>query len=279
MLPTSDPAASPVTRRTFLRLGLDIAGLAVTLALPVVALAAGNPVLPPRKPKPPRVLMLDPGHGGHDPGAIGRNGTREKDVTIDIALEMAALMAKEPGIDPRLTRSSDLFLPLAERVNLGRTAKADLFLSIHADSAPNPAARGLSAYTLAEKASDSFAKALAEQENRVDFAGGVVPPDMDRDVAAILFDLTARRTRNTAQRAKYSFVSSIGKALPLLENPMRSANFAVLRSPDVPSMLIETGFLSNAKDEAILANATQRQKIARLIAREIVTILQSPLFG
>lgn len=223
--------------------------------------------------------MLDPGHGGHDPGAIGAKGTLEKLVTLDIARQMANLLAAEPSVNVRLTRDSDLFLPLPERVNLGRTARADLFISIHADSAPNRAARGLSAYTLAEKASDDFAKALAEQENKVDFAGGVVPEDMDKEVAAILFDLTARRTRNTSQRAKFSFVKAIGKELPLLENPMRSANFAVLRAPDVPSILIETGFLSNPKDEAILAEAKQRQRIAKLMAENITAILKSPLFG
>lgn len=272
------PPSLPLSRRHLLRLGLNLAGLAVSLAVPWPALAAEK-ALPPRKPRPPRLLMLDPGHGGHDPGAIGAKGTLEKLVTLDIARQMANLLAAEPSVNVRLTRDSDLFLPLPERVNLGRTARADLFISIHADSAPNRAARGLSAYTLAEKASDDFAKALAEQENKVDFAGGVVPEDMDKEVAAILFDLTARRTRNTSQRAKFSFVKAIGKELPLLENPMRSANFAVLRAPDVPSILIETGFLSNPKDEAILAEAKQRQRIAKLMAENITAILKSPLFG
>ncbi len=286
-------AAPDAARRAFLRLSLALPALSVSLLLPTSLLAASQPLWvrplatgkgmapasPPRKPKAPRLLMIDPGHGGHDPGAIGRSGTQEKNVALDIARRMADAITKERGIEAQLTRDKDEFLPLAERVQIGREARADLFLSIHADSAPNPGARGLSAYTLSEKASDQFASMLADKENKVDALAGVNLPTADKDVANILFDLTARRTRNTAQRVKVGFIKSIGRNWQLLEEPMRSANFAVLRIPDVPAMLIETGFLSNKQDEAILRQPMHRQKIATLMAKELAFLMRSSLFG
>lgn len=276
------PASFSLTRRRFLHWGVATSLLAIHGALPLQALAADRSAaapIPARKPRPPRLLVLDPGHGGRDPGAIGRTGTREKDITLDIARRMADALSGQPGITVKLTRDSDDFLPLQERVRLGREARADLFLSIHADSAPNPAARGLSVYTLSEKASDDFAKLLAEHENAADLMGGIDLPPADKEVTAILFDLAARHTRNTAQHAKATFVQSIGRNWRLLERPMRSANFMVLRSPDVPSMLVETGFLSNRHDESILKQPQHREKIARLMARDMATILDSSLFG
>jgi N-acetylmuramoyl-L-alanine amidase len=276
----------PLTRRRFLRLSLGLPLLGVTLSLPRNVWAtdvsggfANGLPMPPRKPVPPRLLMIDPGHGGRDPGAIGISGTHEKDVTLDVARHMADALSGRPGITARLTRDTDVFLPLEERARIGREAHADLFLSVHADSAPNRAARGLSVYTLSEKASDDFSKQLADHENEADLMGGMDLPPADKDVAAILFDLTARRTRNTAQHAKANFVQAMGHNWRLLERPMRAANFAVLRAPDVPSMLVETGFLSNPKDEEILRQPLQRMKIAQLMAKDLAAILDSPLFG
>jgi len=239
----------------------------------------GASTSPSRKPRAPRLLMIDPGHGGYDPGAIGRSGTQEKTVTLDIGRRMAEALAGQPEINARLTRDTDTFLPLQERVRISQSVHADFFISIHADSAPSKLARGLSAYTLSEHASDAFAKALATQENRVDAMGGVDLGQTDRDVAEILMDLTARRTRNTSQRARYEFVKSMGRSWRLLERPMRAANFAVLRAPEIPSILVETGFLSSPQDEALLRQPQQRQKIAQLMAQELAAILNSPLFG
>jgi len=272
------------SRRRFLELGLPL--LSAALFLPRHLRAAditrgfrdGTP-LPGRKPAPPRMLMIDPGHGGRDPGAIGISGTHEKDVTLDVARRMADALSARPGVNVRLTRDEDVFLPLEERVRIGREARADFFLSVHADSAPNKAARGLSVYTLAEKASDDFSKQLADQENRADLMGGLDLPPADKEVAAILFDLTARRTRNTAQHAKVNFVEAMKRNWHLLERPMRAANFVVLRAPDVPSMLVETGFLSNPGDESVLRQPQERAKIAQLMARDIAVILDSSLFG
>jgi len=275
----------PTSRRSFLRLGLAASALAVSYAIPLDLFAADKhgasltvPV-PPHKPRAPRLLMIDPGHGGRDPGAIGRIGTHEKDVTLDIARRMADALSGQSGVTVKLTRDEDVFLPLEERVKVSRTANADLFLSIHADSAPNTAAHGLSVYTLAEKASDDFAKQLAEHENEADMMGGMDLPPADKEVKAILFDLAARRTRNTAQHAKANFVQTMGRNWPLLERPMRAANFVVLRAPDIPSMLVETGFLSNPRDEQILRQPQQREKIARLMAKDLSVILDGPLFG
>lgn len=223
--------------------------------------------------------MLDPGHGGADPGAIGTHGTQEKDVTLDIAREVARLLADRHRITARLTRNDDRFLALDDRVALTRRAGADLFVSIHADSAPNADARGLSAYTLSSKASDGFASRLAHQENQADRFGGLGQKGNKRVVQDILLDLTARHTRNASLFARQTLVRGVAKDLRLLENPMRSANFAVLKAPDVPSLLVETGFLSNPKDEDILRDPEARRRVSRVLAREIAVILSNRSFA
>jgi N-acetylmuramoyl-L-alanine amidase len=263
----------PLSRRAFLRLAL-MGGACVAAAGP----AAAFDLLPVRKPRPPRVLVLDPGHGGSDPGALGPSIV-EKEVTLDIALHMAALLEGSKGVRVKLTRTTDVFLPLEDRVTFAREAKADLFVSIHADHAPNKLARGLSVYTLSETASDTLAGALAEQENKAGQVAGLDLSHTDKQVAAILFDLTARRTMNTAQRAKAAFIRLIQPQWRLLENPMRAANFVVLRSPDIPSMLIETGFLSNPDDARMLTKPTQRTKVAHAMANQLAKILESPIFS
>jgi N-acetylmuramoyl-L-alanine amidase len=280
----SSPTDKALTsRRKFLQLSLAASTLAINWSLPMNLLAAEatdiSGAAPARKPRPPRLLMIDPGHGGRDPGAIGISGTHEKDVTLDIARRMADALSIQPGLTVKLTRDEDVFLPLQERVKVSREANADLFLSIHADSAPNTTARGLSVYTLSEHASDNFAKLLADHENEADLRGGMDLPPADKEVTAILADLAVRRTRNTAQHAKASFVEAVGRNWHLLERPMRAANFVVLRAPDVPSMLVETGFLSNPQDEKILREPQERERIARLMARDLTNILASSLFG
>jgi N-acetylmuramoyl-L-alanine amidase len=262
-------------RRRVLRFMLGGSAFLVGMSgLPVWAAAAPKPV---RKPQPPRLLMLDPGHGGKDPGAIGAGGLQEKDVVLDLAKKLAMLLEDKGGIKVVLTRAEDRFLLLQDRVALARSARADLFVSLHADSAPSPSAHGLSAYTLSSKASDDFAHSLEKQENNADGLGKMLP-EADPEVADILMDLTARHTRNASLFAKKAVISGVGRDVPLLENPMRSANFAVLRAPDVPSMLIETGFLSNPKDAKRLSDPAARARIASVLARELQQVLQSPLF-
>ncbi len=290
-MPLPDDTPAVFTRRRFLRLTVALSTMAVSLSLPLYGLraedgageeavvAALGKAVPARKPRAPRLLVLDPGHGGRDPGAIGVSGTQEKDITLDIARRMADTLEGRRGLRVKLTRDEDEFMPLEDRVKVGQDTRADLFMSIHADSAPNASARGLSVYTLSEKASDAFSAHLADHENKADLMGGLDLPPADKDVTAILFDLAARRTRNTAQHARASFVKSVGRRWRLLERPMRAANFVVLRAPDVPSMLVETGFLSNRHDEQILRQPKQRANIARLMASDIAEILDSPLFG
>ena len=256
-------------RRRLLR-----AALAMALAAGATGTAAAGPPRPGRKPAPPRprLIMLDPGHGGHDPGALGDGGVMEKDVVLDIARIMAELIdvAGAGRVRVALTRTRDEFLPLPRRVEIARAAQADLFLSIHADSAPNAQARGISAYTLSNKATDAFAAGLAKREN---LAGGLNLGAADNDVAGILADLTLRHTANAALVARQRLVAGAGKRLTLLDNPMRAARFAVLRAPDVPSVLIETGFLSNAEDGKLLASAAGRQRVAGVLAQEVVAVM------
>ena len=281
----------PASRRLFLRYALRCAAMGLVVCLPAELLAAEAAKKPKGKrfplkkepaaakaaPAPPasKVLMIDAGHGGRDPGAIGRSGTYEKDITLDIARRMANILSGKRQIKALLTRDMDEFIPLAERVGKGREAKADFFISVHADSARTPEARGFSAYSLSEEATDDFSRDLATQENLADRFGKLNIDQSDHDVANILFDLASRQTQNIAQRAKVGLVKSVGREWRLLNNPIRAANFAVLRAPDVPSILVETGFLSNAKDEAILRQPQQREKIARLLANELATFLVS----
>jgi N-acetylmuramoyl-L-alanine amidase len=282
LLRSCRPMVGDMDRRNLLRLTFA-ASLAGIGGFPVPPAGAAEPAdVPRRKPKAvrrPRRLIIDPGHGGHDPGAIGARGTYEKNITLDIALQIAARLNGMRGIAVRTTRDEDVFLPLADRVAAARATEADLFVSIHADSAPNREARGLSAYILADKASDDFAGALAKRENLADLAGGIDLKDTRREIVAILSDLAVRHTRNASLQVRASVVDGAGRSLRLLDNPMRAANFAVLKAPDIPSILIETGFLSNDRDEELLRDPSQRRRIADVLARELSTVLTSSLFA
>jgi len=271
-----------MNRRDFFRFALALPAIApfisVTFNGGALAQEVAQARTSARKPRAIRTVMIDPGHGGRDPGAIGVRGTYEKDVVLDIAKEVSRLVGRTSGVTVKLTREDDRFIDLRERMEMGRKTGADLFISIHADSAPNRKARGLSAYTLSEKASDDFAAAIAKQEN---FAGGlgVDVSDLDENVAAILVDLAARHTRTAALHAKQTIVTGAGKDLRLLDNPMRAANFAVLKAPDVPSLLIETGFLSNAQDENLLRDPATRKRIAGILARELTRVMMAAPFA
>ena len=257
------------------RLLIRILGAAPLLALPALA----SMPLPRRKPSGADdlpLLVLDAGHGGRDPGAIGTKGTYEKNVTLDLVTEIAGQMSGKARV--KLTRENDRFLALPERVAFAREAGANLFLSLHADSAPDSSARGLSAYVLSDTASDDFAGKLAEGENIVDERYGA-DVAVNAAVADILYDLAARQTIIASRFARESLVSGVGSDMRLLEAPKRSANFAVLRAPDMPSLLVETGFLSNSADEDILASTRERKRIASVLARELGEILQNPLFS
>lgn len=261
------------------RLLLRLLGTIPTAMLTARESAAASGLrAPSRKPERP-VVAIDPGHGGHDPGAIGLHGTYEKNVTLDIAQRVALALERRGDIVVVLTRRDDRFLALDERVERAREAKARLFVSVHADSAPNRDARGLSAYTLSEKASDDFADALARQENKADELGGVDIRSTRKAIRDILVDLAARHTRHAALVAREALVIGAGRRLKLLDRPMRAANFAVLKAPDVPSVLVETGFLSNPADEEMLRDPDSRRIVAEVLAQQISAIIRRPPFA
>lgn len=224
-----------------------------------------------------RTIVIDPGHGGIDPGAIGRTGTYEKHVVLSIGDHFAEELGRLTGAHVKMTRQTDIFLPLEERVDIAQGVKADLFISVHADSAPEPSARGLSIYTLSEVASDRLSAALAHRENSVDRLYGVNLRHMDHTVAKILFDLARRSTLNRSLAVQHELVADLGRHTRLLDNPARSANFAVLRSPSVPAVLIETGFLSNGQDEALLKTASYRRHMGSMLAHAVADTINSAL--
>ena len=230
---------------------------------------------PMRKPTPPvrRVptIVIDPGHGGADPGAISQEGVYEKEIVLVTAREFARALAARQTYRVVLTRNTDEFLPLRERVARARANKADLFLSIHADALPDTGVRGLSVFTLSAQASDREAAALAVSENRADLIGGVKLSRQPRDVGNILLDLTRRETSNLSITLARDLVAQLGREAVLLERPRRSADFAVLTAPDIPSALVELGFLSNPAEQRLLQQRAYQQRLARGLVRAVET--------
>jgi N-acetylmuramoyl-L-alanine amidase len=224
------------------------------------ALAAAPP--PPRAPLP--LVVLDPGHGGRDPGAIGANGTQEKRITLSAAFEVKRRLEAGGRCRVLLTRGRDVFVPLADRIGLARRREAALFISLHADSAPG--ARGASVYTLSETASDALSAALARRENEADRAGGLRLPSVSPEVGRILLSLMRQETRAGSDRLARLAVSSLRGEVPLLPNAHRRAAFVVLKAPDVPAALVEMGFLSHPADEAALNRPAHRARLAAALA-------------
>jgi N-acetylmuramoyl-L-alanine amidase len=243
-----------------------------------VAAAPAATALPPAtsaRPAPRRhdgrkVIVLDAGHGGVDPGALGNNGTHEKELTLAVAREVRRQLEASGRYRVVMTRDDDMFVQLRERVAKARAVNADLFLSIHADSIGSAQTRGASIYTLSETASDAEAAALAARENRADIIAGVDLSAENKDVASILIDLAQRETLNRSAALAHSLVAELGRDVQLLPSrPHRFAGFAVLKAPDVPSALIELGYLSNRQDESLLNRPQHRTKIAAAIVRAI----------
>lgn len=226
---------------------------------------------PSRKP-PPRYLpliVLDAGHGGQDPGATAINGVYEKDITLSVAREVRRQLQATGRFRVAMTRDSDIFIRLRDRVEIARGKGADLFISLHADSIGRPGIRGLSVYTLSDKASDREAEMLAQRENRSDAIAGMDLSDHNREVASILIDLARRDTANQSRRFAGLIVEKAGPQVELLQRPIRSAGFAVLTAPDVPSVLIELGYLSHPKDAKLLVTAAHQKRLAAGIIRAI----------
>ncbi|MCE7951069.1 MAG: N-acetylmuramoyl-L-alanine amidase [Xanthomonadales bacterium PRO7] len=212
------------------------------------------------------VVAIDAGHGGVDPGATGAGGTHEKDITLAVARDLAKLIDKQSGMHAVLTRDSDTFIPLQERYQKAREAKADLFVSIHADAYASGDARGSSVWVLSPRgATNEAARWLADRENRADLVGGVKLEDKDNTLAAVLLDLSQGATAEASDAVAKRVLQALAKIGPTHRGFVEKANFVVLRSPDVPSILVETAFISNPSEEKRLKNPAQRQKLATAI--------------
>jgi N-acetylmuramoyl-L-alanine amidase len=215
------------------------------------------------------LVVIDPGHGGIDPGAQGKNGTNEKDIVLLVAKELRDKIWTSGRYRVLMTRGADYYIALRQRFEIARSAGADLFISLHADSSPFRTSRGLSVYTLSGRASDEEAAALAKRENRADVLAGVdISRNSDR-VAGILIDLAQRQSLTQAHRLAGTIVAALDGRVELVPKPQRSAGFAVLKAPDVPSVLIELGHLSNPKEEHQLRDPAYRTRLAEGLLKGI----------
>ncbi len=278
-----DAKARPVAR------GLDATIAAIIAAPPVVSTAATVPISAPAvtPPEPPvqrsapaktikdvigagqrkLVVAIDAGHGGKDPGAHGPSGLREKDVTLAIAKELARHINADPGMKAVLIRDDDSFVVLQNRYQKARSAQADLFISIHADAAQNSAASGASVFVLSTRgASSQAARWLADQENAADLVGGVALDGKDHNLASVLLDLSQSATMRASDDVAGQVLASLKNVGKAHKKTIERANFVVLRSPDVPSMLVETGFITNPGEEKNLGDPDYRRRLASAIA-------------
>jgi len=216
-------------------------------------------------------IVIDPGHGGIDGGAEGANGTVEKNVTLAFAQELRAVLQASGKYDVSMTRDGDAFLRLDDRVRIARERNADLLVSIHADTINLKGIRGATVYTVSDKASDPEAEALAIRENLSDQVAGVDIQNAEPQVADILVDLIRRETHSFSIRFARTLVGELSSTIGVINNPHRFAGFRVLKAPDVPSVLVELGYLSNPKDEELLRDTDWRKKAADSIAKAIET--------
>lgn len=252
------------------------ANVARDLAASAPALAASTPAGGSELPVVTRPLVvIDPGHGGIDSGAEAANGIREKDIVLSFALKLQELLVASDRFDVALTREDDTFLRLEERVSLARTNKADLFISLHADSFQQPEIRGASVYTRDENATDVLDKVLADNENKSDVIAGFAMPQMAPQVVDILLDLMRREMRHESYLAAQAIVLQLEPSVQLRRFPVRQADFFVLQAPDVPSVLVELGFLSNAVDMANLLQGEWQDRTADALARGISSYFDS----
>jgi N-acetylmuramoyl-L-alanine amidase len=227
-----------------------------------------KPAPVPVAPKVARLatIVIDPGHGGEDPGARGRHGSREKDITLTIGRRLKAMVDAEPDMRAVLTRDADFFVPLGTRVDKARRVKADLFVSVHADAFIKPHARGSSVFALSERrATSEAARWLAKKENEADLVGGVNIDVKDRYLAQTLLDLSQTATIDHSLRLGNAVLGEIGHVNTLHKARVEQASFAVLKSPDVPSILVETAFISNPDEEKRLNDEAYQDQLARAI--------------
>lgn len=227
-------------------------------------------------PNGKKVVVIDAGHGGIDSGTLGVNGSMEKDLVLDEAIRLGHVLEKR-GYTVHLTRDTDIYIPLRERVNIARGYDADLFISLHADSNPDSTVEGMSVYTLSESGSDKEAAALAKKENQSDIIAGVDLSGDNSPVASILIDLAQRETMNRSSGFAENVVTRLSSATDILpREPHRSAAFAVLKAPDVPAVLIELGYLSNPHDCKQMGTDVWRNRVAGAIADAVDRQFETP---
>jgi len=215
-------------------------------------------------------IALDPGHGGEDPGATGATGVHEKDIVLAVAKRLKAKLEELPNTRVMLTRDADFFVPLGQRVEKARKVQADLFVSIHADAFVTPSARGSSVFVLSEKgASSSAARWLANDQNKADLIGGANFASHDKDIASVLFDLSTTAQINDSLKLGKAVLSEIGGINRLHKGSVEQAGFAVLKAPDIPSILVETAFISNPEEEARLKDDGYQNQLADAITKGI----------
>jgi N-acetylmuramoyl-L-alanine amidase len=212
------------------------------------------------------VIALDPGHGGRDPGAIGKRGTREKDIALAVAKKMKTLINRTPGYRAILTRDADRYVTLRNRVKKARRAEADIFISIHADSFHKSNVKGASVYALSLRgASSEAARIIAKKENSSDLIGGISLDDKDDLIASVLLDLSQTATIQDSLELGSDVLSQLGKVSRLNNRKVQQAGFAVLKAPDMPSILVETAFLSNPGEEKKLRSSKYQHKLAKAV--------------
>jgi N-acetylmuramoyl-L-alanine amidase len=234
-----------------------------------------GPRIEPPKSDEPQIarlvtIVLDPGHGGEDPGAVGRGGSYEKNVTLSIARRLKTKIDAEPNMRSLLTRDGDFFIPLQQRVHKARRVQADLFVSVHADAFVKPTARGSSVYVLSENgASSSAANWLAQKENAADLIGGANVKVKDKHLARTLLDLSQTATINDSLKLGKDVLGELGRINDLHKGHVEQAGFAVLKAPDIPSILVETAFISNPEEEKRLADDDYQDRMAEAILRGI----------
>lgn len=264
--------SDPVLLNSFLLAPQDGQGYRLVLDLVSAKQAPVAPMVPRETPAnkvhPKRdiIVVVDPGHGGKDPGAVGAKGEREKDVVLSIAQLLAKRLKKEKGFDVKLVRNDDFFVPLRKRVDIARQHKADMFISVHADAAPRLSASGASVYCLSEGgATSATARFMAQRENGADLLGATSLlnlKDKDPMLAGVILDMSMNATIAASLQLGNTVLGSLAGITSLHQKRVEQAGFAVLKSPDVPSILVETGFISNARDSQRLVTARHQQAVA-----------------
>lgn len=273
---TFKPLKIFTSRRQVLKAGLaalTLSGMSRAIAKDDSTLKTSNGHSQPKAKKAGsrRIVMLDPGHGGIDTGAIGGNGSKEKHVVLAIA-KIVRTILRNRGIDARLTRTGDTFIPLYDRVEIAHQHGADLFMSIHADGFTNPSAAGASVFALSNRgASSAMAKYLSDRENAADDLAGKKAKDKDHLLQQVLFDLVQTDTIKNSLTLGSHILRQIKPVHRLHSRNTEQAAFVVLKSPSIPSVLVETSFITNPQEEKLLGNTAFRQKIANAIADGIIS--------